>query len=206
MVMIVLALAGSVLIGNDFRFGSLPFYLSKPLSPLALPARQGPGRRRLHQPDDHAAGPGPVRASTACSTRGTISCDNGHLLVGILGYGAVLTVSLSCCCWRRRSGCGDRAAHHDVDDAVLLLCRLLADGPGGRPALRPALAADRPVERHLRWWAAPAWGSSRTPSTRDAAGLVRGGPGPGRSVPGMSELLDPADCGPWRSCSSGVTQ
>jgi hypothetical protein len=32
MVMIVLALAGSVLIGNDLRFGSLPFYLSKPLS------------------------------------------------------------------------------------------------------------------------------------------------------------------------------
>ena len=31
MVMIVLALAGSVLIGNDFTFGSLPFYLSKPL-------------------------------------------------------------------------------------------------------------------------------------------------------------------------------
>ena len=29
--MIVLALAGSVLVGNDFRFGSLPFYLSKPL-------------------------------------------------------------------------------------------------------------------------------------------------------------------------------
>ena len=29
--MIVLALAGAVLVGNDFRFGSLPFYLSKPL-------------------------------------------------------------------------------------------------------------------------------------------------------------------------------
>jgi ABC-2 type transport system permease protein len=32
MVMVILALAGSVLIGNDLRFGSLPFYLSKPLS------------------------------------------------------------------------------------------------------------------------------------------------------------------------------
>lgn len=29
--MIILALAGAVLVGNDFRFGSLPFYLSKPL-------------------------------------------------------------------------------------------------------------------------------------------------------------------------------
>ena len=33
MVMIVLALAGAILVGNDLRFGSLPFYLSKPLSP-----------------------------------------------------------------------------------------------------------------------------------------------------------------------------
>ncbi len=31
MVMIVLALAGALLIGNDIRHGSLPFYLSKPL-------------------------------------------------------------------------------------------------------------------------------------------------------------------------------
>jgi hypothetical protein len=32
MVMIVLALAGSVLVGNDFIHGSLPFFLAKPLS------------------------------------------------------------------------------------------------------------------------------------------------------------------------------
>jgi ABC-type transport system involved in multi-copper enzyme maturation permease subunit len=32
MVMIVLALAGSLLVGNDFRHGSLTFYLSKPLA------------------------------------------------------------------------------------------------------------------------------------------------------------------------------
>ena len=31
-VMIILALAGAILIGNDLRFGSLPYYLSKPLS------------------------------------------------------------------------------------------------------------------------------------------------------------------------------
>src|SRR5262249_52945122 len=31
MVMIVLAMAGSILVGNDFHFGSLPFYLGKPL-------------------------------------------------------------------------------------------------------------------------------------------------------------------------------
>jgi ABC-2 type transport system permease protein len=33
MLMVLLALAGSLLIGNDFRFGSLSFYLSKPLGP-----------------------------------------------------------------------------------------------------------------------------------------------------------------------------
>jgi hypothetical protein len=32
MVMVVLALAGSVLVGNDFTFGSVAFYLTKPLS------------------------------------------------------------------------------------------------------------------------------------------------------------------------------
>jgi hypothetical protein len=31
MVMALLALAGAMLVGNDFQFGSLPFYLSKPL-------------------------------------------------------------------------------------------------------------------------------------------------------------------------------
>lgn len=32
-VMVVLALAGALVVGNDFQFGSLPFYLSKPLAP-----------------------------------------------------------------------------------------------------------------------------------------------------------------------------
>jgi ABC-type transport system involved in multi-copper enzyme maturation permease subunit len=32
MVMIILALAGSILMGNDIHYGSMPFYLSKPLS------------------------------------------------------------------------------------------------------------------------------------------------------------------------------
>lgn len=31
MVIVILALAGSLLVGNDFQYGSLPFYLSKPL-------------------------------------------------------------------------------------------------------------------------------------------------------------------------------
>jgi ABC-type transport system involved in multi-copper enzyme maturation permease subunit len=33
MVMVLLAMAGAILVGNDFHHGSLPFYLSKPLTP-----------------------------------------------------------------------------------------------------------------------------------------------------------------------------
>src|SRR5262245_44454662 len=33
MVMVILALAGSILVGNDFHFNSLTFYLSKPITP-----------------------------------------------------------------------------------------------------------------------------------------------------------------------------
>src|SRR5579884_1548380 len=94
-VMIVLALAGSILIGNDLRFGSLPFYLSKPLS-------------RWH----YLLGKGLAVAvfinlmttvpALALWVEYALLDDTGeawhgrlHLVTGILGYGAVLTVSLS---------------------------------------------------------------------------------------------------------------
>src|SRR4051794_15357086 len=95
MVVIVLALAGSVLVGNDYHFGSLPFYLAKPLGPwhyllgkalavavfvnlmttvpaLALYVQYG-----LLNTTDYFL-------------------DSWDLLAGILGYGLVLTVFLSC--------------------------------------------------------------------------------------------------------------
>lgn len=93
-VMVVLALAGSVLIGNDLRYGSLPYYLSKPLSSwhyllgkclavavfinlmTTLPALL------LF-----------VEFGTLYSWE--YFWDNLPLLAGILGYGGVLTVSLS---------------------------------------------------------------------------------------------------------------
>jgi hypothetical protein len=93
-VMIVLALAGSILIGNDMRFGSLPFYLSKPLS-------------RWH----YLLGKGfavavfinlltTIPALVLFLEWGVLeSWDyfNKHfnLLLGILGYGMVLTVTLT---------------------------------------------------------------------------------------------------------------
>ena len=94
MVMIVLALAGAILIGNDLRFGSLPYYLSKPLS-------------RRH----YLLGKGLAVAAfiNLMTTLPAVvlwvqfglleSWDyftrEGHLFVGILGYGLALTVTLT---------------------------------------------------------------------------------------------------------------
>jgi ABC-type transport system involved in multi-copper enzyme maturation permease subunit len=94
MAMIVLALAGAVLVGNDFHHGSLPFYLSKPI-----------GRR--HYVLGKVLGVGAfvnlmttlpaivlfIQAGLLYDWR-TYYLDNFHLLLGILGYGAVLTITL----------------------------------------------------------------------------------------------------------------
>lgn len=93
-VMIVLALAGSILIGNDLRFGSLPFYLSKPLS-------------RWH----YLLGKG-LAVAAFINLMTTIPAlilfaqwgmleswdyfyERFDLLLGILGYGAELTATLT---------------------------------------------------------------------------------------------------------------
>src|SRR5205823_6326742 len=94
MVVIVLALAGSVLVGNDYHFGSLPFYLSKPLGPwhylagkclavavfvnlmTTLPALALYAQYGLLNTADYFV-------------------ENLDLLAGLLGYGLVLTVFLS---------------------------------------------------------------------------------------------------------------
>jgi ABC-2 type transport system permease protein len=92
-VMIVLALAGAVLIGNDLRFGTLPFYLSKPLS-------------RWHYLLGKA-----IAVAVFINLMTTLPAEilfiqyglldswdyflqSPRLFFGILGYGAVQTVSL----------------------------------------------------------------------------------------------------------------
>ncbi|MFO0842429.1 MAG: ABC transporter permease subunit [Gemmataceae bacterium] len=93
-VMVVLALAGSVLIGNDVRYGSLAFYLAKPISRW-----------------DYLLGKGlavaaflnlmtTVPATVLFVQYGFLEdweylIDRSGLLVGILGYGLVLTVTLT---------------------------------------------------------------------------------------------------------------
>ena len=92
MVMVVLALAGTYLVGNDFQFGSLPFYLSKPLNPW-------------HYLLGKCLAVGTfVNMMTTLPAlvlfvqyRTLYSWENFdlQLLAGILGYGLVLTVVLS---------------------------------------------------------------------------------------------------------------
>src|SRR5262249_50667802 len=93
-VMIVLAFAGSLLVGNDFQHGSLPFYLSKPMT-------------RWHYVAGKCLAVGAfVNLMTTLPALGLFAqygllsgwlyyYDHWRLLVGILGYGAVLTVVLS---------------------------------------------------------------------------------------------------------------
>ena len=92
---IVLALAGSVLVGNDFFHGSLPFYLSKPIG-------------RWHYVLGKCLAIGALvnifvtlPAIILWFEAGllydweTYYFDNLDLLLGILGYGLLLTVTLS---------------------------------------------------------------------------------------------------------------
>src|SRR5947209_2108102 len=105
--MVVLALAGSVLVGNDFHFGTLPFYLSKPLSRwhyvlgkclavgvvvnllTTLPALV---LYVQHGMDDFAYFTDPNYFRTTNTGQGPGGLP---LLLGVLGYGLVLTAFLS---------------------------------------------------------------------------------------------------------------
>jgi ABC-type transport system involved in multi-copper enzyme maturation permease subunit len=93
-VMVILALAGSVLIGNDIRFGSLAFYLARPISRW-----------------DYLLGKG-LAVAVFLNLMTTLPAallfvqygfledwdyfvDRSGLLVGILAYGLILTVTLT---------------------------------------------------------------------------------------------------------------
>jgi ABC-type transport system involved in multi-copper enzyme maturation permease subunit len=89
MVMVVLALAGALLIGNDIQHGSLPFYLSKPLS-------------RWHYLLGKCLAVGvfinlmtTLPALLLFVQWGLLESWNFELLFGILAYGLMLTVFLS---------------------------------------------------------------------------------------------------------------
>jgi len=106
-VTIVLALAGSILVGNDFHFRSLPFYLSKPL-------------HRWHYLGGKFLAVAvftnlitTVPAIVLYIQYGLIDSwsyyyTGAKLLLGIVGYGALLTTCLgllllASACWLRRT-------------------------------------------------------------------------------------------------------
>ena len=116
MVMIVLALAGSILVGNDFTHRSLPFYLAKPLSrwhyiggkclavaAIVLMLTTLPALVLFAQ-----HGLGDWHYLTNPSFFGSSGPAGWQLLAGILGYGLVLAGFLSillvaAASWMRRT-------------------------------------------------------------------------------------------------------
>jgi hypothetical protein len=124
--MIVLSLAGAVLVGNDFQHGSLPFYLAKPIA-------------RRHYLLGKFLGVGifvnlmtTIPALILYLQAGLLYdwqswyLDHLRELAGILGYGVVLTVTLSLLLvatsiWLRRT-----VPLVMVWAGVFVLCRMLA--------------------------------------------------------------------------------
>jgi hypothetical protein len=143
MVMTVLALAGSVLVGNDFHFGSLPFYLSKPVQRwhyligkclavavfvnlmTTLPALVLFFQYGLLDSWDYFVQNGYVLGPvTIGGTEVAVKLLN-PLLFGIVAYGLVLTVCLSLllvatASWLRRT-----VPMIMVWTTIFLFCRLL---------------------------------------------------------------------------------
>jgi hypothetical protein len=126
MVVIVLALAGSVVIGNDFRFGSLAFYLAKPITRwhylagkalavailvnlmTTLPALILFVQYGFLDSWQYFVHGGRALGDLAIGSVHIPLQGPNPLLFGILGYGALLTVCLSImllatACWLRKT-------------------------------------------------------------------------------------------------------
>lgn len=125
-VMIILALAGSVIIGNDMRYGSLAFYLARPISRW-----------------DYLLGKG-LAVALFINLLTTLPAivlfvqyglledwdyflEHGHLLAGILAYGMLLTFTLTtmllaAAAWLRRT-----VPLIMTWTTLFLFCRIFAD-------------------------------------------------------------------------------
>src|SRR5262245_11071093 len=94
-VMVLLALAGSVLVGNDLRFGSLPFYLSKPISRWDY--LLGKGLAVAVFVNLLTTVPALVLFAEYCALDSWDHClTSAHLLAGILAYGLILSFCMTC--------------------------------------------------------------------------------------------------------------
>jgi hypothetical protein len=91
---VVLALAGSILIGNDLRFGSLAFYLSKPVGPRHY--LLGKGFAIVVLVNMMTTLPAlALFVQYGLLDSWSYFRDRAHLCLGILGYGAVLSATLT---------------------------------------------------------------------------------------------------------------
>jgi hypothetical protein len=143
MVMTVLALAGSILVGNDFHFGSLPFYLSKPVGRwhyllgkccavavfvnlmTTVPALVLFFQYGLLDSWDYFVRDGYVLCQfTVADSEFDIRLLN-PLLFGILGYGLMLTVCLSLVLVATASWLKRTVPMIMVWTTLFLFCRLL---------------------------------------------------------------------------------
>jgi ABC-type transport system involved in multi-copper enzyme maturation permease subunit len=135
---IVLAFAGSVLVGNDFHHGSLPFYLSKPIA-------------RRHYVLGKCLAVGlfvnlltTVPALVLFAQAGllydwkTYYLDNLHLLFGILAYGVVLTTTLSLLLVATAVAVRRTVPMVMVWSALFVLCRAVADFLATAQMMHPA--------------------------------------------------------------------
>ena len=92
--MVVLALAGAVLVGNDFHHGSLPFYLSKPIGRWHYVAGKALGAAAIiNLLTTLPALALYVQAGLLYDWQ-TYYLDHLRELLGILAYGLILTVTL----------------------------------------------------------------------------------------------------------------
>ena len=135
---IVLAFAGSVLVGNDFHHGSLPFYLSKPIA-------------RRHYVLGKCLAVGlfvnlltTVPALVLFVQAGllydwqTYYFDNLRSLFGILAYGLVLTVTLSLMLVATAVAVRRTVPMVMVWSTLFVLCRAVADFLANAQMLDPA--------------------------------------------------------------------
>jgi hypothetical protein len=94
MVVVILAMAGTILVGNDFQFGSIPFYLAKPLSPWHY--LLGKCLSVAVIVNMMTTIPATVLfIQYGVLTSWNYFVDDFKLFLGILGYGLELTVCLS---------------------------------------------------------------------------------------------------------------
>ncbi len=131
MVMIILALAGSLLIGNDIHFGSLPFYLAKPLTRLQYVLGKGMAVALFI----NLLTTVPVTVLflqfgflSASESFWSHYSEHYPILLGILGYGATLTVSLTLLLLATASWLRRTVPLIMAWTTLFLFCRLLANG------------------------------------------------------------------------------